>query len=195
MSQQIADFVLDESKWLAIAMLLSIIAVVALALGRRRQDLPRRLRIMSAMNLFYGCVIGVMAVGHLWAVTIKVFQGSLAGSLAGSPWLLYALGVALAVPAGWLASIGARRSADENHAGRRSTALNLWLGIFLLALGIYNLPLAVPAALNVAYRFHTRRWVGSTLVAVTAAVYLALFVGSLIFFASGQSFEEFSGLQ
>ena len=61
-------------------------------------------------------------------------------------------------------------------------------------LGLHNVPLAAPAALNLAYQFHTRRAVGWTIVTVAVVANLALFAGSLVFLASGQSFEEFSGM-
>lgn len=53
-------------------------------------------------------------------------------------------------------------------------------------------PLAAPAALNFAYLFHSRRAVGWTILGVTVAANLALLVGSLVFLARGQSFEQSS---
>src|SRR5688572_10697086 len=141
MRERITELVLDEGKWLFAAMLVSLIAVVALIGIRRRTGSPRRIEILRGMNLFYGCMIGIMAFGHLLAVTVKVGRGELRGSL----WVLLPLGFALAVPAWWLA-IRAARLAEEGEAWRRSTAaLNAWLGIALLALGLLNAPLALPA--------------------------------------------------
>ncbi|MGH7601317.1 MAG: hypothetical protein ACREOI_33580 [bacterium] len=191
MTEPIVAMVLDESKWLSISMLLSIIAVLALAVRQRRQRLPHRLRILEAMNLFYGCMIGIMSFGHLLAVTVKFSQGTLEGSLG----LLYALGLVLAIPAWWLAFRVGKFVKDVERQGKSIVALNAWLGIGLLALGFHNLPLAAPAALNIAYQFHSRRVVGWAIVTVAIVATLALFIGSLVFFVSGQSFEQFKGMQ
>lgn len=196
MVEHFIAIVLDESKWLATAMLLSILAVAVQA-GRRfrrgpsRNSWSSRVRWQSALLLFYGCMIGIMGSGHLLAVTVKVFQRTLEGSV----WLLYPLGLALAVPAWWLAACAGRLQQDEERVGRRAVALNAWLGVSLLAFGPHNGPLALPAALNIAYHYHSRRAVGWTLVTVSGAAYLALFIGSLIFLASGQSFEQFQGME
>lgn len=190
MLDQIIAFVLNESKWMPIAMSLAFLAVGAVAWAQRGTDLARRGRISSAMNLFYGCMIGVMGCGHLLAVTIKILQGT----LEGSAWLLVPLGIALVVPAGWLVLLAPAIARDDPAAGKKAVALNGWLGVFLTALGPHNLPLVAPAVLNVGYHYHSRRAVGWTLATLTTAGYLALFVGSMMFFASGQSFEEFKGL-
>jgi hypothetical protein len=51
----------------------------------------------------------------------------------------------------------------------------------------------VPALLSVAYRLHGRRWIGIAIVAMAIIVNAGLLIGGLIFMASGQTFEEFSG--
>lgn len=70
-------------------------------------------------------------------------------------------------------------------------ALNAWLGAALLVMGPHNAPLAAPAILNIAYRAQSRRWIGGAILVVLAVIYAALLVGSLVFFATGQSFEQF----
>lgn len=186
MTERIAELVLDESKWLSMTMLLSLIAVVVAVARRRRQGSSRHLELLWAMNLFYGCVIGTMASGHLLAVTIKLSRGTLEGSMS----LLYPLGLGLAVPAWWLAFAATRLPESEQPAKRRMLGLNIWLGALLLALGLHNWPLAAPAALNIGYQLQSSRTVGWTIGTVTIVAYLALFVGSLVFLASGQSFEQ-----
>jgi hypothetical protein len=191
MGQEIVEFLLDDRRWLFTSMLLSTIAV-AMSLGRRRvHGLPDRLKILWAMNLFYGCMIGTMALGHLTAVTIKTVQGTLNGSL----WVVYPLGFALAIPAWWLAFRAERYVTREDRYSKRIVALNSWLGVCLVGLGLHNLPLAAPAALNLGYQFHRKRAVGWTIVTVAIAANLVLFVGSIIFLASGQSFEQFQGMK
>jgi hypothetical protein len=191
MDEVIVEFVLDERRWLFASILLSTIAVAVLLARGRAHGLPIRLEILWAMNLFYGCMIGTMALGHLTAVTVKTVQGILEGSL----WILYPLGLALAIPAWWLAFRAGRYVNREDRYSKRIVALNSWLGVCLIALGLHSLPLAAPAALNIAYQFHSKRAVGWTIVTVAIAANLALFVGSMIFLASGQSFEQFQGMK
>ena len=190
MAETIFGLLLDEGKWLTASMLLSLI-LVAWAVRRHRHVLPNRSQILLAMNLFWGCTIGMMAFGHLLGVTIKLMQGTLNGS-----WqLLYSLGIMLAIPSWWLAARAIRYVTAEERFGSRLASLNAALGITLLALGLPNLPLALPAAWNLAYQFHSRRAVGWAIVTVAVAANTALFVGALVFLASGQTFEQFQGMK
>ena len=190
MSRTVTDWILNESQWLAMAMTLSILAVAAtVELDRRRGRTPRA-RVVRAMNLFFASVIGIMGFGHLLAVAVKHAQGS----LEGLPILLYPLGIALVVPAAWLFLQVGRWTRDEERWRNRLVAANAVLGIVLLGLGFHNWPLALPAALNVAYLYQSRRAVGWAIVAAALAANLLLFVGAWIFYASGQSFEQFKGM-
>ena len=191
MIERLAALVVDESKWLTVSMGLALLAVVVLLWRRRAADVPARRRILAAMNLFFGVTIGTMAFGHLLAVTTKLARGTLAGSVP----LLYLIGVALAVPSWWLAWHARTLLAAGGGGSRRTLLLNGWLALTLLALGVPNLPLAAPGLLNVGYQLHSRRWIGRAIVAVALLVQVGLFVGSLIFLASGRSFEEFRNLR
>src|SRR5262245_33484232 len=187
---QLVALIIDEGKWLTMSMGVALLAVAALLYRHRRPDLPVRRRVAAAMNLFFGVTIGAMAFGHLLAVTTKLALGTLEGSTPA----FYAIGVALAVPSWWLIFHTSRMLASDD-ADRRAMLLNGWLAITLLALGLHNLPLAAPALFNVAYNLHSRRVVGWAIVGMAVVVNLGLFVGSLIFLASGQSFEQFSGME
>lgn len=79
--------------------------------------------------------------------------------------------------------------------GRTTTGLNAWLAVTLMALGLHNLPLAAPSLLNIGYRLHSRRATGMAIVSVAVVFNVALFIGALVFMASGQSFEQFSGME
>jgi hypothetical protein len=116
------------------------------------------------------------------------------GTLAGSLTILYGIGIALALPSWWLVQ-HASRAASSAEAKRRTVTLNAWSGATLLIMGLHNLPLAAPAAVNIAYAWHSRPIVGRALVAIAVLVNAGLFVGSLIFFVSGQSFEQFRGIE
>ena len=139
------------------------------------------------MSLFFGATIGTMAFGHLLAVTTKLALGTLEGAVA----VFYLIGVALAVPSWWLTWHSSGLLAADDDRGRATLGLNLWLSITLLALGLHNLPLAAPGLLNIGYQLHSRRAVGWAIVALAVVVNVGLFIGSLIFLASGQSFERF----
>lgn len=187
MLQHIADLVVDESNWLAFAMPLALVVVALLVARKRRLGASRRHEFLWALQAYYGCLIGVMASGHLLAVSVKLARGT----LEGSPLYLFAIGVALALPAWWLLAAAASLPGNEEPAKRRMLALDVWLGVLLMVLGLHNWPLAAPAALAIAYQLHTRRAVGWVIGAVTVAGYLALFVGAVVFATSGQSFEQF----
>ncbi len=181
--------ILNESRWLFVAMLTSVLVVGGLRNRFRRES--RRMDILWGMNLFFGIMIGVMSFGHLLAVTLKVALGTLETNL----FFLYGMGLALAIPSWWLALGVGKYVQDESRYRGRLIALNAWLGLSLIALGLHNLPLAIPAGLNLAYQFHRRRKVGWTILLVAIAGNLALFIGSLVFFLSGQSFEQFQGME
>ena len=188
------ELILEESKWFAFAMSTAMLGVALwLFLRRRSGPLEARPTVASALNLFYGIVIGLMGFGHLLAVALKIGMGSIESSV--HPILLLLLGLILAVPGGWLAVVAARNDAESTPPSRRSWLLNAWLCTALLALGPQNLPLAAPAALNLAYAFHKRRWAGWVIAGAAALAHLGLFVGSLLFLASGGSFEQFSGME
>lgn len=189
MIDQIVALIVDESKWLTASMGCALLAVAILLFRYRRSGLPARRRVSAAMNLFFGVVIGMMAFGHLLAVTTKLVLGTLEGSIL----FFYVIGIALAVPS-WLLVRHTRAVLASDEHRRRTLILNTWLAVTLIALGIYNLPLAAPAFFNIGYQLHSRRLVGWAIVSLAVVVNVGLFIGSVIFFASGQSFEEFQGL-
>ena len=191
MIDQLAALIVDESKWLTASMGLAFLALLILFYRCRHSDLAVRRRVLAAMNLFFGATIGTMAFGHLLAVTTKLALGTLEGSIL----VFYVIGTALAAPSWWLIHHTRRVLSSEGDHGRTTLVLNAWLAITLLALGIHNLPLAAPAFLNVGYRLHTRRVVGWAIVSMAVVINVGLFIGSLIFLGSGQSFEQFRGIE
>ncbi|MGH9324214.1 MAG: hypothetical protein ACRD3V_30535 [Vicinamibacteria bacterium] len=188
---QLAALIVDESKWLTVSMGFALLAITVLLYRHRHSDLPARRRVLAAMNLFFGVTIGTMAFGHLLAVTTKLAVGTLEGPVP----VFYLIGAAVAVPSWWLIYHARVVLASDGDHGRATVRLNAWLAITLLALGVHNLPLAVPAFLNIGYHLHSGRVVGWTIVGIAVVVNLGLFIGSVIFLASGQSFEQFRGIQ
>ena len=186
MSERIAAFIVGEGNWLPLAMGTAFVAVGVLIFAIRNTAVPLRRRILAAMNLFTGVMLLVLGFGHLLAVTTKLLQGTLAGSAA----LFYAIGIAVVTPAWFI--VRNTRTILAGANARATVQLNLWMAITLVVLGIVNLPLALPALYNLGYSLHRRRWVGWTIVTVAAITFIGLFIGGLIFMASGQTFEEFN---
>jgi hypothetical protein len=191
MIDELVALIVDESKWLPVSMGLALLAVVILLYRNRHSALPARRRVLAAMNLFFGVTIGTMAFGHLLAVTTKLALGALEDSLPK----FYAIGIVLAVPSFWIIYHTRRLLTPDDEHGRATLVLNAWLAITLLALGLHNLPLAAPAFFNIGYHLHSRQVVGWAIVGMAVAVNVSLFIGSLIFLASGQSFEQFRGIE
>lgn len=131
-----------------------------------------------------------MAFGHLLAVTTKLLLGTLEGSRA----IFYAIGVALAAPS-WSIILHTARLIRGDGEARLTVRLHAWLVATLVVLGLPNLPLTVPSVLTIAYAAIPGRVARWTIVALAVVVNVGLFVGSLIFFASGQTFEQFSGIE
>lgn len=188
--EKVIALIIDESKWLPLAMSLAFFAAGILYLRHRKSQLPGRRLVLGVMNLFFSVTLLTMAFGHLLAVTTKLAVGS----LQGSPAKLYAIGVALLVPTLWLVLHTRRILIPNADHGRRTFLLNSWLAVTLLVLGIHNLPLAAPAVINIGYHLHSRRIVGWAIVSIAVLFNVALFIGSVVFLLSGQSFEQFSGI-
>jgi hypothetical protein len=196
-SKTIADVliaaIVNEGAWLAASMVLAFTVVALLLMHGRARALPARRRVWLAMNGLAGVTIGTMAFGHLLAVTTKLMLGTLAGSIA----VFYAIGIALAAPS-WALIFHLRQllaGDQQDRQDRRAIVLNAWLAATLLGLGLHNVPLAATAILNVAYGLHSRKAVGWSLASLALVVNVSLFIGSLVFWASGQTFEQFSGME
>lgn len=182
-----AAFIVGEGNWLPMAMTAAILACAVLYARTRTLPIPPRAQTMAMMNLFVGVTLTVMGAGHLLAVTTKLLQGT----LRGSPLLLYPIGIAIVAPSLLIVRQTRALLRDADRGGM--VMLNGWLAATLVALGLVNTPLAVPGVLNIAYRLHSRRAVGITILALAVLVNAGLLVGGLLFLASGaQTFEEFS---
>lgn len=189
MIDQVIGLIIDESKWLTGSMGLALLGASFLLYKGRRMDM--RQTILAAMNLFFGMTIGAMAFGHLLAVTTKLLLGTLEGSLI----IFYLIGILLAVPSWWLISHALKLSGRVEEPGRTTIILNGWVAVTLLGMGVHNVPLAAQAFFNVWYQFNTRKTVGWVVVVLAVLANVGLFIGSLIFLASGQTFEQFRGME
>ena len=188
---QLVALIVDESKWLTASMSLAVLVTSMLLYRHRDSVFPARSRILVAMNLFYAITIGAMAFGHLSAVSTKLAQGTLKGSVP----LLYLIGIALAVPSWMFLYHMAKFKGSSIDFGKKTLIFNGWLAITLIVLGDHNLPLAVPGLLNMWYQVNSGRVMSWTILCLAVLVHAGLFIGSVLFFASGQSFEQFRGIQ
>ena len=160
---------------------MAIALATVVAQWLRHSRFAGRDRVMEAMNLFVGVTLLVMGLGHLLAVTTKLWQGT----LNGSPALLYPIGTAIVIPSA-LIVLNATRA--------KAPAFNGWMAAALVVLGLINIPLAIPALLNIAYSKHSRAGTGVVIVMAFVLVNLVLFTGGLLFLLSGaRTFEEFRG--
>jgi hypothetical protein len=184
---RLAAFIVGEGNWLPMAMGTAFAASAALLLSLRHAVIPQRRRILAVMNLFTGVMLLVMGFGHLAAVTTKLVQGTL---VRGSPLLFYAIGIAVVAPA-WFVVRQTRAIIAADDA-RSTVRLNAWMAVTLAVLGVVNLPLAIPALCSIGYGLHKRRWIGWAIVGVMTITCVGLFIGGLIFMASGKTFEDFS---
>lgn len=182
----IGRFITGEGNWLPLAMGAAAVSTGVLYFTIANSPVPRQRRVLALMNLFTGVMLLIMGSGHLLAVTTKLLQGT----LRGSAFLFYLIGLAIVVPAASL--VVHTRGILGGVEPRATVWLNAWMVITLGLLGLVNLPLTLPALCNIGYSLHRRRWVGWAIVAVAVVACTGLFVGGLIFMASGQTFEEFS---
>lgn len=81
MVSRLVALIVDESKWPAASIGLALVAVTTLLYRCRRSGLPLRRRVLAAMNLCFGLTVGLMACGHLLAVTTRLALGTLEGSV------------------------------------------------------------------------------------------------------------------
>ena len=178
MIDRLAQFIVGEGNWLPVAMTIALATVIAVSV--RGAHATARDRIQAAMNVFVGVTLLVMGIAHLLAVTTKLLQGT----LNGSPALLYPIGVAIVIPSALIVF-------NANRA--KAATFNGWMAAALVVLGLVNIPLAVPALLNIAYSKHSSARTGLVIVVAFVLVNLVLFTGGMLFMLSGaRTFEEFS---
>lgn len=188
MMADLLALLVDEGKWLPFSMLVAALASFGFWSRHRESPAPPTSRIAAVLNLGAGLMVGTMAFGHLLAVAVKLALGTLR---EGSLLVFLAIGIGLLIP-----SYGVARHARALVGPRpippsQTVMLNAWLAGTLLVMGLHNLPLAAPSLLAAAYRLHSRPVVGWAIVGLTAFITLGLFAASLIFMASGQTFEQF----
>ncbi|MGI9293113.1 MAG: hypothetical protein ACR2PS_03950 [Pseudomonadales bacterium] len=188
MNDTLIAIIVDESKWIAPSLTVALICVIVLIFVCRKPGLSNTRLVMAAMNLGFGTAIATMAFGHLLAVFVKQITGTIDDRLV----FFYIIGLVLAVPAAVVIHQTRQILRPEDKHDKRTIILNAILGLTVFGLGPVNFPIAAPALLNIAYQLTSAKWYRWVFVGAYAVGFMALLIGSIIFFASGQSFEDFS---
>lgn len=170
------ELVFSGAAWYQLAVALGLAALLPL------RSAPRKELAVRALNRFYGVVIAVMATGHLVAGTIAYARGTL--SATATPWLLYAVGVAMLAPAAALAIVASRLRTEGAPPGRLALALNGWL-IAVLVAPLASAPLAAPAIANAVAIASSRNRTRRLAVGFAAVSYAAMLLASLLVDESG----------
>jgi hypothetical protein len=90
---------LNGGYWFDAAITIAVLGLAWPLFATRGQRIPQVVRVTRGVVLFFSFYVGVMAVGHLVAVTIKTVLGTLPPGR--NPWRLFRIGFMFAIPA-WL---------------------------------------------------------------------------------------------
>lgn len=182
------EALVTESRWIAPCIGLAAILAVR---SFRRAGRAGGEGGSAALSVFAGTLIGLLAAGHLFAVLLKLAVGDLGGSLP----VLLTIGIVLALPSWAVARHGWELARGDRDVGRQAVILNLLLIGCLLVTGPLNAPLAIPAGLAALYAWTPRERIRRVIMVATVLFVTLLFAGSVRFFMSGQSFEDFSRVE
>lgn len=169
------ELLLDTMMWFRASLLLGGFAIAACWWVAWTHQVPPALTTPSLLHVFYGCVIGMMGTGHIVAVTIKAAAGTLSPDV--SPWFVYPLGAAVAVP-GWLLVLSGTMLPSARVWPRRLLVIiDVWLVLLFVPLGP-SAALAVPAALSLVWWFSRKEGIRRAAVVSSVLVYAAMLVAS-----------------
>lgn len=149
------EILLKDDNWFLPTAGVSLVAAVVLVIVARRRHIAGRIAATGACNLFFGLMIGILGIGHLFAVTTKTLLGILPPHI--HLWFAIPFGLTLAGPAWWL-TMEVRGLVKENSVSvKRAKWLNGWLALVLASQGI-AVVLAVPAGVDLLLLFLWTRW-------------------------------------
>ncbi len=148
------DILLKEETWLLFALGVSLFAAVVLIAVELRRQVARRTVATGACNLFFGVLIGIAGIGHLFGVTTKAVLGILPPNI--SLWFAIPFGFALAGPAWWLTFQTRGLVREHSISAKTATWLNVWLALVLASQGP-AIALAAPAGLNLLLLYLSAR--------------------------------------
>jgi hypothetical protein len=168
------DTILNGSSWFKLALALATAAALVTRSSWRGR--PRRVALLALLSLVYGVVMAVMALGHLTAIALKRYLGTLSPTLA---WWAVPLGVAMLLPACWLAWSAVRLTSVDEPLAKRMLFLHAGFVVGLIPVGPSS-PLALPALLNIALHVSARPAVARTVMGLSALAYVGMFIASFL---------------
>lgn len=140
------NILLNEDIWFPAAALIGLVATAVLIIQSRRRQVAGRAIAAAACSLFFGVLIGVLGIGHLFAVTTKASLGVLPAGI--NLWFAIPFGVALAGPAWWLTLQVRGLLRVDRVARKKALWLNAWLALVLASQGP-AVVLAAPACAGI----------------------------------------------
>lgn len=148
------NILLNEDLWFPAAALIGLVATAVLIVKGWRRHVQGRVIAAAACSLFFGLLIGVLGIDHLFAVTTKALLGILPPGI--NLWFAIPFGVALAGPAWWL-TLQVRSLLRADHVARkRALWLNAWLALVLASQGP-AVVLAAPACAGIIHLLFSPR--------------------------------------
>ena len=96
---------LDGKNWFPVVLPVTALVALAFVAVACRRRVRAALIVGGAFGVFVGLFVGILATGHVFAITTKMMLGILSPRI--DPWFALPFGFALAVPGyglAWLAS-------------------------------------------------------------------------------------------
>lgn len=99
------EMLLDGKNWFPVVTPLTAFVALAFVTLACRRHVPATVIVGGAFGVFVGLLIGILATGHVFAITTKIMLGILPPRI--DPWFALPFGFAMAIPGyglAWLAS-------------------------------------------------------------------------------------------
>jgi hypothetical protein len=96
---------LDGKNWFPVVIPLTAVVALAFVAMACRRRVPAVLVVGGAFGVFVGLFVGILATGHVFAITTKMMLGILPPRI--DPWFALPFGFSMAIPGyglTWLAS-------------------------------------------------------------------------------------------
>lgn len=108
------ETLLDGKNWFPVVAPLTTFVALSFVARACRQRVPTTLIVLGAFGVLVGLFVGIMATGHVFAITTKMMLGILPPRI--DPWFALPFGFALAIPGYGLAWLASRALWSRNMA-------------------------------------------------------------------------------
>jgi hypothetical protein len=109
------ETLLDGKNWFPVVIPLTAFVALAFVAFACRQRVPAPLIVGGAFGVFVGLSIGILATGHVFAITTKAMLGILPPRI--DLWFALPFGFVLAIPGYGLAWLASRALWSSNTSG------------------------------------------------------------------------------